>query len=244
MAIGKQSAMMDHTLLELSRRNGHRSQRKPTVLALITTHLLGLESGLSYLRRLNDEEVIIRFSAEEEVLTQFPISNLIKTIGNDDWIPHHSLSERILNQVDIIFIPILSFSIVSDILSFNEQRPFVRLILKALLTGKKVLALKAGADPYHPLWRINGLDKSTTGLKRSLNKQMLQLKSFGIILIEESEQVPVHLDNKRKNTIITEATIQSIYQLNQSQLIISNETIITPLARDKAKELNIELIFE
>ncbi|WP_102275631.1 hypothetical protein [Cytobacillus massiliigabonensis] len=241
MGSEKQSVLLEHTLHELLAHRSGNKKLKMTVLALITTHLIGMDSGLSFLREIDREEVIVRFSAEEEVTAQMSIEELIKTLHNDNWMPHHLLSEKVLSHTDVILIPNLSFSLVADILSFNEQRIFVRLILTALLTGKTVIALKAGTDPYHPLLRLKGMDKGSNGLKRMLYNQMLQLKDMGINLIDENEKLSI---KKIKKTVINEETIRYFHQQNINRFVISKDMIMTPLARDKAKELNITLVFE
>lgn len=241
MSTKKQSVLMRNTLQELFNRNLRNKKRNLSVLALITTHLIGMDSGLSFLSELESEGVIVRFTAEEEVFNHISIEELVKTIHNDNWIPQRLMSENVLSHTDVILIPNLSFSLVSDILSFNENRLFVRLILTALLTGKTVMAVKTGADPYHHLWCIKGMDKGSNGLKRKLYNQMMQLKDLGITLIDEKENFSIQ---KVKKTVINEETIRYFHQKNINSFVIAKEMIITPLAKDKAKELNITLTFE
>lgn len=245
MGTEKQSAMVEHTLFELCHRNNVGSnQRTPLVLALICPHVIGMELGFSYLKKLREESIRMRISAEDEVLTMFSKAELVKLTGNDDWIPHEKLHESAIGNLDVVFIPFLSFSLVSDILSLNDQRPFVRLIIMALLKGKRVIGLKAGTDPYHQLWRINGMDKGSNLLKRKLNESSLQLKSLGIMLIDESETDAFNIKETFRKTVITEETIKYAHLQNQSTLVITKETIITPLARDAAREWNIALILQ
>jgi hypothetical protein len=245
MGTVKQSAMTEHTLFELCQRNNEsRLYRKPFVLALICPHVIGMEMGFSYLKNLREERIRIRISAEDEVLTMFSKAELVKLTGNDDWIPHEKLEESVTQNMDVIFIPFLSFSLVSDILSLNDQRPFVRLIIMALLKGIRVIGLKVGTDPYHQLWRIKGMDKGSNLLKRKLYESSLQLKSLGIMLIDETETNPFSIKATFRKTVITEETIKYAHQQNQSTLVITKETIITPLARDAAREWNIALILQ
>ncbi|QED47738.1 hypothetical protein [Cytobacillus dafuensis] len=247
MGIERQSALTENTLYELCNRNGSGrriNKRKPYVLALITSHLIGMEPGLSYLRDLSNAQMMLRISAEDELFSHFSLQELVNLIGNDDWILQRELSEMIINQVDIIFLPILSFSLVSDILSYNDRRLLVRIILKAILSGKKVIGLRLGADPYHPIWRMKGMDKGPQILKRKLQEQLQGLKSLGIKLIDTNEKIDFTFEKAYKKSIITEKTIRYVHQNNQSFLFISNETILTPLAKDLARELKISLITE
>ena len=60
--------------------------------------------------------------------------------------------------------------------------------------------------------------------------------------IYETETNPFSIKATFRKTVITEETIKYAHQQNQSTLVITKETIITPLARDAAREWNIALI--
>lgn len=235
---------MKHTLQELSKRNSYSKslQKRPYVLALITSHLIGMEPGLLYLKDLTSKQCMLRISVENLPYFHDERNEIVRIIGNDDWISHQQLSENIM--IDIVFLPVLSFSIVSDILSFNEQRPFVRLILHSLMTGKKVVALKIGMDADHQLWKVKGMDKGSQAFKRKLKEQMIHLKGLGIDLINEDDHFDAFLYHSQKKSIVSAETIRYLQQQNQHTLRMPSQTIITPLAKDMARELNIAIITE
>lgn len=234
-----QSEMVKHTLQEIYHRGGG-FPRKPYVLALLTSHMIGMEPGFSYLKEMQKDSITLRLTGENSLLAKMELGELIKAAGNDDWIPESCLSEEILRKIDGIFLPILSFSLVNDLLSLNEQRPFVRLILEALLKGKKIVALKTGADPHDPYWKMKGIDKGPVLLKRTMLQQLVQLKSMGIILISKNEKADFTPEENKK-TVISKETIRNAHLQNQTEIRIQSGSIITPLARDTAKELNILL---
>ncbi|PWW25809.1 hypothetical protein DFO73_112102 [Cytobacillus oceanisediminis] len=234
-----QSEMVKHTLQEIYHRGGG-FPRKPYVLALLTYHMIGMEPGFSYLKEMQKDTITLRLTGENSLLAKMELRELIKAAGNDDWIPQACLGEEILREIDGIFLPILSFSLVNDLLSLNEQRPFVRLILEALLKGKKIVALKTGADPHDPYWKMKGMDKGPALLKRTMLQQLVQLKSMGIILISKNEKADFKPEENKK-TVISKETIRNAHLHNQTEIRIQGGSIITPLARDMAKELNILL---
>lgn len=237
--------MIHHTLHELWHRNSNNSRslkKRPYVLALLTSHLIGMEPGFSFLHELAKMQWLIRISAEESLFSHYTRNECIALTGNDNWVPFNRLSEKTLKQADIIFVPILSFSLASDILALNEQRPFVRMILNGLLTGKKVIAIKVGIDPNHQVWRLNGMDKGTQSLKKRLLEQMLKLKAMGIKLIDSEDHLSLFFETHQKKSVISAETIQYVSSQNQSKIIVTEESIITPLARDRAKELNITIM--
>ena len=234
--------MAKNTLQALYMRNNNCRERKPHILALLTSHMIGMEPGLSYLKHLLQEDITLRMAAEEEMLIQFPLEELVFQTGNDDWISPSMINNQLLDHFDEILLPILSFSLIADLLALNEQRPLVRIILMALLKGKRVTALKAGGDPFSQYWKLNGMDKGPDFLKRKLNGQMAELKMLGIRLIDFNDRTDFTVQQMKK-TVISDETVRFAYLNKLNHLTVPKGAIITPLARDTAKELKIEIIF-
>lgn len=233
--------MAKNTLKELYLRNDSCRDRKPHILALLTSHMIGMEPGFSYLKKLTKKDITLRMAAEEEMLKQFPLQELVNLTGNDDWISPTAVHAQPIDQFDEIFLPILSFSLITDILSLNEKRPIVQIILKGLLKGKRVTALKAGGDPFSQYWKMKGMDKGPDLLKRKLNEQMAELKMLGIRLIDFHQQADFAVQHVKK-TVITYESVRFARFSKLDQIAVPKGAIITPLARDTAKELKIEII--
>ncbi|MGV3267350.1 hypothetical protein ACEE99_26105 [Cytobacillus pseudoceanisediminis] len=241
MSSKKQSVMAKNTLQELYLRNYSCRDRKPYILALLTSHMIGMEPGFSYLKKLTKKDITLRMAAEEEMLKQFPLQELVNLTGNDDWISPTAFHAQPIDQFDEIFLPILSFSLITDILSLNEKRPIVQIILKGLLKGKRITALKAGGDPFSQYWKLKGMDKGPDLLKRKLNEQMTELKMLGIRLIDFHQQAEFDVQHVKK-TVITDESVRFARFSKLDQIAVPKGAIITPLARDTAKELKIEII--
>lgn len=233
--------MAKNTLQALYMRNNSCRDRKPHILALLTSHMIGMEPGFSYLKGLIQKDITLRMAAEEEMLIQFPLEELAFLTGNDDWISPSMINYQLLDHFDEILLPILSFSLIADLVTLNEQRPLVRVILMALLKGKRVTALKAGADPFSQYWKLKGMDKGPDLLKRKLNGQMAELKMLGIRLIDFNDGTDFTVQQMKK-TVISDETVRFAYLNKLNQLTVPKGAIITPLARDTAKELKIEII--
>lgn len=233
--------MAKNTLQELYLRNDSRRARKPHILALLTSHMIGMEPGFSYLKKLTKKDITLRMAVEEEMLKQFPIQELVILTGNDDWLSLTAVHSQPIDHFDEIFLPILSFSLITDILSLNEKRPIVQIILKGLLKGKRVTALKAGGDPFSHYWKLKGMDKGPDLLKRKINEHITELKMLGIRLIDFNEQADFAVSHLKK-TVITDESVRFARFSKLDQIAVPKGAIITPLARDTAKELKIEII--
>ncbi|RBP96276.1 hypothetical protein DFO70_10180 [Cytobacillus firmus] len=233
--------MAKNTLQELYLRNDSCRDRKPHILALLTSHMIGMEPGFSYLKKLTKEDITLRMAAEKEMLKQFPLQELVFLTGNDDWISPAAVHDQSIDHFDEIFLPILSFSLITDILSLNEKRPLVQIILKGLLKGKRVTALKSGGDPFSQYWKLKGMDKGPDLLKRKLGQHMAELKMLGIRLIDFNEQADFAVQHLKK-TVITDESVRFAHLNMLDEIAVPKGAIITPLARDTAKELKIEII--
>lgn len=181
----RQSAKVDNTLLELLYKNREEKLDRdfPQVMALFSYHMLGMEQGLASLQELQKQKLRVQVWADESI-REYYNTDLVQKTGIDDWIWSSKEAEERKQKLQFLFIPVLSFSLVSDIVRFNDHRPFVRMILWALFKGIKVGVLSMGADPQHPIWRQRKLDQSSSFLQQGATTQLQQLRGTGIQLLE------------------------------------------------------------
>lgn len=240
----KQSAHMKYTLLELLYRNKEEELERdyPQVLALLSHHHVGFEAGIQSIRELSGFRIRLWGWAEDDVRAAYDHDKLIQLTGIDSWLDARKNPQLVTNRFSHLFIPVLSFSLVSDIVRLNDRRPFVNVILQALLRGHRVTALKIGADPYHPLWHQVGIHHGTPSIKRELYEQLRQLQSFGVQLVDESDLSAVMARTARpKRGVLTKENIQYAYEKGEREIRTARGTIVTPLAADMAKQYEIRI---
>lgn len=248
MQLDRQSALAESTLRELFRRNMSNADdaRPKTMLALLFYHMNGMDEGLKALRELNErygKYLRIRICPDDQIPDHFNVADLACKAGVDDWISLEN-AEKLKEKVDYFFIPVLPFSTVSDLLRFNDVRRPIRLLLWSLMSGKKVSAYSAGADPYHPAWKEAGLNNGTAFLKHEMKKQLQQLGGFGIQLFKNHTQLETYFKPavlRDEKHIITAETIKKYAEAGGRFIDVEQGMIITPLARDVAKEHQIEI---
>lgn len=240
----KQSARMKYTLLELLYRNREEELEReyPQVLALLSHHHIGFDVGIQSIRDLSGQRIRLWGWAEERVSAEYGHDKLIQLTGIDSWFNASQDPQLLTNRFSHLYVPVLSFSLVSDIVRFNDRRPFVNVILQALLRGHRVTALKVGADPFHPLWQQAGINHGTPAIKRELFEQLQQLRSFGIQLVDENDLRTVMARTARpKRSVLTEENIVYAYENGEREICTARNTIITPLAADLAKQYQIRI---
>jgi hypothetical protein len=247
VVIERQSAKVDNTLLELFYKNREEKLDRdfPQVMALFSYHMLGMEQGLASLQELQKQKLRVQVWAEENI-REYYSTDLVQKTGIDDWIWSTKEAEERKQKLQFLFIPVLSFSLVSDIVRLNDHRPFVRMILWALFKGIKVGVLSMGADPQHPIWRQRKLDQSSPFLQQIATTQLQQLKGTGVRLLEPNQIMNwlTASQSQRKKRILAKEDIVYAAINQEKEIIVAKNTIITPLAIDIAKEYNITIISE
>ncbi|OZU87812.1 hypothetical protein CIL03_13985 [Virgibacillus indicus] len=245
MHTNRQSTVVHSTLRELFYRNskGIAKAHRKTVLVLLFYHMNGMDKGLKVLKDLHENNVRVRICADDQILDHYYVTELAEQVGIDDWITIKD-AELQKEHIDHFYIPILPFSTVSDLLNFNDARPAISILLWALMRGKKVSAYPAGADPYHSIWQKSELNHGTAILKHEMKKRLQQIRGFGIQLVENENKILDHFlasIQNESNHVITADIIKNQAKAGKKYIELNQKSIITPLARDTAREFQIEI---
>lgn len=245
MHVNQQSTLVESTLRELWNRNGKEEVniKQRTVVALLFFHIHGMDKALKDLKHLHKHNIRLLICPDETLLKHYDVSELAGKSGVDQWIPLSDLEQK-KEQIDFFYIPVLPFATVSDLLHFNDTRASIRLLLWAMMRGKKISACSAGADSYHSMWSEAGLDQGTPFLKREMKKQLQQISGYGIQFVEDTFDVLYDFQakfQKENKQVITAEVMQK--QVDAGIRFINSEkgTIITPLARDIARKYQIKI---
>ncbi|MCS6859326.1 MAG: hypothetical protein NZT92_03265 [Abditibacteriales bacterium] len=127
----------------------------------------------------------------------------------------------------------------------------VAVVLKALAVGKPVFACAHDVDPTHEGAFLFGLARRVPQLSRLMQNYLQVLESYGIQLINPdglAAAVSGHLSapqpptpNHQPLDLVTLADVERA-ALNDRKVILAPKAIVTPWARERAKELGVELI--
>lgn len=240
----KQSVVVKNTLYEVMNSCFPVQDRGAAtcILALLAFNEIGIDQGISTLKLLNNNQIYTRIFAEEDYFRSSKMDHFIELSGNDDWTKLVDFTGEIEDQFDELFIPITSFSLVSELVHFINYRPLARIIQRALLKGKKVTMIEETANPYSTFIREANWDKGTNVLKQELFTQLKKLQGYGVTLIH-SEQVKSHFktEETRRKNLLTEEDVLKARRNQQKVIYITNGTLITPLAMDTAREIGIHI---
>jgi ethanolamine utilization protein len=162
--------------------------------------------------------------------------------------------EKALQKADILVLPTFCFKTaakVAQLISDNEE---TAIVLSALIQGIPVLATRDGFTLLDAL--------SNSGIRKEIESVIGKLESFGMVFCETDQLAAVFqkmMSNKNTPTpirtkkdlshrttpglkLITAKDIQAAVSNEQDTIPLAPGGIITPLAKDQAKEYAVKII--
>lgn len=240
-----QSALIQNTLLPLLYRNRKEELDRlyPRMLTLLSYSMVGMQEGMQCLQELQREGMRMRMIVDEALTERYSLPSLINETSLDDIILSTDWKQ---NDTDYsyLFIPVLSASLVTKILNFDDCHPFSRFILEWLFQGKKVGALSIGSDPFQKAWGRRGYDGMSPLLKTEMKSRLQKLRGYGVELLEAGQVsgwVRKAGTKRRQAPLIAREDVEEAHQQHRSIIHISVDTIITPLADDLARQYGIQI---
>ena len=202
------------------------------ILVAITGSTNNLEQIVLELRKISknyDLSLVFSEAAsniiDENVFSEF---HIIKDFSIKNY-------DEILSKNDIILLPLLTKNTVAKLVVGIRDNAVTNLVSKALLLEKRVIAaydscIVNNEVPYAKL----------------INSNVEKLKDYGLIFVQAKELADYMLNKKnleinslREKNVITAKDLKDLYD---KKIIISKNTVVTTLAKERAKENKI--VFE
>ena len=227
-------------------------------LAIFTGGTIGLEQSLIELKKIQalDIEVNVVLSAAAEQI--IGINRIKEELGSHiNLITIHSpYPGKLLREADIVLVPVLTQNTAAKLAyTLSDTLPST-LIMQALMLGKPVLAAMNAADPQDG-WRLQkDMGKCTPPLFEALRQNLKKIESYGLELIEVDKLAicsqtilnamvkKAEQPSQGKKSVVDAETIKLAAGNGHSSIAVAKCAIITPLARDVAREYGVEIIQE
>ena len=205
---------------------------KEKILVVITGSTNNLEQIVLELRKISknyDLSLVFSEAAkniiDENVFSEF---HIIKDFSIKNY-------DEILSKNDIILLPLLTKNTVAKLVVGIRDNAVTNLVSKALLLEKRVIAAYDSC-----------IVNSEVPYAKLINSNVERLKDFGLIFVQAKELADYMLNKKdleinslREKNVITAKDLKDLYD---KKIIISKNTVVTTLAKERAKENNI--VFE
>ncbi|MBY9081388.1 hypothetical protein KIH86_11815 [Paenibacillus sp. HN-1] len=154
---------------------------------------------------------------------------------------HAGMELPLASNIQYLFIPVLSFSLMSRISRLDDESSIVRMILQGLCSGKKVAALRSGAEDGGPEWMARGLSMPPA-MRHEAAAMLGTLRSYGITLLGSEVIEDWIASGSEKKVLIAGEDILSAVSSGVTELKPGRGSIITPLARDLAAQYGIQIL--
>jgi len=162
--------------------------------------------------------------------------------------------EKALHKADILVLPTFCFKTAAKAAQLIGDNQEAAIVLSALMQSKPVLAANDGFTLLDTL--------SNQGIREEIKRILGKLESFGMVFCETDHLAAVfkkmaargdkavhpgtNRDSSRQTTpayrLITAKDIQNAVDNNLNSIPLAPGGIITPLARDQAKEYAIRIV--
>ena len=150
-------------------------------------------------------------------------------------------AEVLATGYDCFLLPMLPDSLLQALLRADFEKPAAAVILCALFTAKPVSVLRTALYP-------EAFAKAAVppGLMQVLQQKERQLQSLGVHIVSvqnlyAQNSKPIKAEQSAKK-ILVEADILKLVSQGQSELILSEQDVLTPLAADTAKEKKLSIV--
>ena len=205
---------------------------KEKILVAITGSTNNLEQIVLELRRIShnyDLSLVFSEAAkniiDENIFSEF---HIIKDFSIKNY-------DEILSKNDIVLLPLLTKNTVAKLVVGIRDNAITNLVSKALLLEKKVIAAYDSC-----------IVNNDVPYAKLINSNVEKLKDYGLIFVQAKELADYMLSKKdleinslRERNVITAKDLKDLYN---KKIIISKNTVVTTLAKERAKENKI--VFE
>lgn len=229
-------------------------------LVIFTGGTIGLEQGLKEVKKVqqyNAEVTVLLTGSAEKIIG---IDKIKEELGSHVGIitPQSPYPRLTLQDSDIVIIPVLTQNTAAKLAYTLSDTMVSTVILQALMRGIPVVAAYNAADPLDS-WRVHSnMGKASPGLLQALRGNLQKLDGYGMQLVEvaslamESKKrlernVKVsakEIQGTGKKNILDAAAIKALADNGSRSISVCQGTIITPLARDTARDLGIQIVEE
>jgi hypothetical protein len=162
--------------------------------------------------------------------------------------------EKALHKADILVLPTFCFKTAAKTARLINDSQETAIVMSALMQSKPVLAANDGFTLLDTL--------SNQGIREEIKRILAKLESFGMVFCQTDQLAQVfkkmvaagnpaiqagpeeHISHPstRASRLITAKDIQTAVDKNQRSIRLAPGGVVTPLAKDQAKDYAIEII--
>lgn len=159
--------------------------------------------------------------------------------GEENVLQENSLTDisTLVDTYQQIVLPVFSHPMAAKLALRLVDTPCTYLVYEALSKGKTVIAVPDALNQGPGSQKINAIEVEYVNVLSELGVQWVPMIQIAESVNDKTNDSPTNLDRP----LISASTISNL-DANVRELVYTKQTIITPLAREHAKQKGIKLI--
>jgi len=210
-----------------------------SILGILTHMGQGIDDLFNFLVQLAQSKQKILIWTTKEINSALDFSSRTSSIPTLDVISSYNgnFCLKFLDKLEYIIFGGFSFEIASKLVSFEDSNATVNILLQGILAKKPVYII----TPFPPT-DLNFEFGPSGILTKELSKRLSGLIEMGFRLVDIRDLTDQFIKHTPQiPDLITEGYLETL-KGKTHEIYIPHSTIITPLAQEKAKELDIKII--
>lgn len=248
-----ENALVEKIVAEVLRRLAARGKR---ALALFCGGTIGAPEGLAEVKKLQNAGFTVRAVLTPRAEWILGRDWLRRELGDIEIVTEadRKAPSALLKDTDLTLVPVFTLNTAAKVAHGIADTLVATLIMDSLLTGRPVFAARDACDPANPMRAKLGMDKAAPAYRALLTGNLERLAEFGVRLIGVTELAATVLGETRPKEVVPETVSTTftgrvlsrtdVATFEGSVLKVSAGTLVTPLARDLARERGIEIVVE
>ncbi|WP_280770780.1 flavoprotein [Salipaludibacillus daqingensis] len=236
-------------------------ERMKIAVVVFTGGALGFYESITQLKKLQEEgwelRVLLSISAEyalkpEMIKEELHLDNIYLERTNDGL-------RNIYFGSQMIIVPTLTLNTAVKLSLGVADTPISNLLSYGIISGTPMIACRDACDLQHPLRNDIQLEKVPPAYLNRMAQHLCNLESYGIHLIDSPQiyeevkkrtfslkkdvEPPLKQRVQFRKRILTRGDVIEACD-NRSVLVLNQQTIITPLAKETARDFAVEIIID
>ncbi|WP_404459983.1 hypothetical protein [Sutcliffiella horikoshii] len=189
-----------------------------------------------------------------KAVTEIKQSFAVKLVASKDWVElldgeedvlpldqaDHLELERLWNSTDLLILPVASFQLVSKLALMVDDDRTAHTAIQFQLLGKPIVIANNEVElgVYQQILAPHSVQEKLQGYLRTTQKDQVKWVPLKQLLRTAKEQ---HQQYKEKQPLIMAKHIEHAARENLKTITVPKESKITPVAKDTAREMKIEI---
>lgn len=257
-------------VIEILEKKQGEAKNKKKVLIFLSGSKNNLTMSMPQVKKIIELGHDVKIVVDKDLLNVYGLNSFKDMFQNAEIFEESTMSSSMIEESHIIVLPSITIKTVGEIVNGIFSTYAASMVILGLFNGKRVIASRDNLDwGLAGKWDKN-FHFTNEYLSNMIQDNMMKLQNIGINLVDTNSlaweiseylehiehvknelnginhfyQLPVMSFEEKHNVfsgkLVTVKEVDSLEKTGEC-LLISEKTIVTPLARDKANEIGLKI---